>query len=295
MSLSSMTGFGRSSGEWKDYHWAWEIRSVNSRNLDIRARIPSSMDGLEQEVRKRVTGAVSRGSIQINFHFKKHGSASEIVVNQDALDQVLALITKLKDKVEATPASLDGILNVRGVIEVSEPEESDEEKSARLAAMLSSFDVAVVSLVEARHEEGVAMKRVVEGQVTEITQLTERAEDLAATQPQALQKRLQGQIEDLLQDKTALSDDRLAQEVAILVSKADVREELDRLKAHCEAAMELLAKDGPVGRKLDFLTQEFNRESNTLCSKSTDVELTRIGLDLKTVVDQMREQVQNIE
>lgn len=295
MSLSSMTGFGRSSGEWKDYHWAWEIRSVNSRNLDIRARIPSSMDGLEQEVRKRIAGAISRGSVQINFHFKKHGSASEIVVNQDALDQVLSLMAQLKDKVEATPASLDGILNVRGVIETSEPEESDDEKSERLKAVLASFDLAVTSLVEARHGEGVAMERVVAGQVTEIAKLTEQAAILAVTQPEALQKRLQGQIEDLLQDKTSLSEDRLAQEIAIIVTKADVREELDRLKAHCAAAQELLTKEGPVGRKLDFLTQEFNRESNTLCSKSTDVELTRIGLDLKTVVDQMREQVQNIE
>jgi uncharacterized protein (TIGR00255 family) len=295
MTLSSMTGFSRDEGEWGDYRWAWELRSVNARNLDIRIRVPSHLDGVEAQVRKLLSARFKRGSIQVGLHLKKHESGSEIAINPKALAEVLSAIDKLKLEVEAAPPTLDGILALRGVIDTREIEESQDDKAKRIAALISSFEKAADDLLSARDQEGANLEKVLSGQIDSIDQLTSEAAKLADEIPSKIQNRITSQIDELLKDRAGLSEERLAQEVAFLATKADIREELDRLVAHVEAAKDLFVSDEAVGRKLDCLTQEFNREANTLCSKAADVGLTRIGLELKAVVDQMREQVQNIE
>jgi uncharacterized protein (TIGR00255 family) len=295
MPLSSMTGFARHEGDHEKFHWAWEIRSVNSRNLDVRVRVPSEFNGLESEVRKKAGAHFKRGSLQISLHLQRHTQSAQVEINEAALAKVMEAMSQVADKVKAAPPTLDGILSLRGVLEVVESSDTEEEKSDQLAVLFGGFDRVLAALGEARNQEGVAMEAVIIAQVSRIEELTTEAFTLAATTPQKIRARLLRQVEELISEGAALPEERLAQEIAILVSKADIREELDRLKAHTEAARDLIAQEGPVGRKLDFLTQEFNRESNTLCSKAADVSLTRVGLELKSVVEQLREQVQNIE
>lgn len=295
MPLSSMTGFARREGDHEKFHWAWEIRSVNARNLDVRIRLANGFDQLEAEARKRLAARFKRGSLQVSLHIKRHTEAAEVVVNETALGQVLKAMTLVKTKIEAAPPTLDGILSLRGVLETADAIETEAERAEQAAVLLAGFDETVAALVEARDSEGAAMEAVLAGQVDQIAALTGEATAIAQKTPEKLRTRLMDQLDELLKGNSGLPEERLAQEIALLVSKADIREELDRLSAHCEAAKELIAADEPVGRKLDFLTQEFNRESNTLCSKASDVTLTRIGLELKSVVEQMREQVQNIE
>lgn len=295
MPLSSMTGFARREGDHEKFHWAWEIRSVNARNLDVRARTPNGFDQLEAEVRKRLAARFKRGSLQVSLHIKRHAEAAEVVVNEAALDQVLKAMALVKSKIDAEPPTLDGVLSLRGVLEIVEAVESEEERAGQVAALLTGFDETVLALAEARDSEGAAMEAVLVGQIDQIAALTADATAIAQKTPEKLRTRLMDQLGELLKGGSGLPEERLIQEIALLVSKADIREELDRLRAHCEGAKELIGADEPVGRKLDFLTQEFNRESNTLCSKASDVTLTRIGLELKSVVEQMREQVQNIE
>lgn len=295
MPLSSMTGFARREGDHDKFHWAWEIRSVNARNLDVRVRVPPEFTVLEAEARKRLAARFKRGSLQVNLHLKRHVEAAEVIVNEAALDQVLKAMMVVKTKIDADPPTLDGVLSLRGILETVEVEESEDERAEQAAALLSGFDETVLALAEARDAEGAAMETVLVGQIDQIASLTGEAASIAQKTPEKLRTRLMDQLDELLGGTSGLPEDRLAQEIAVLVTKADIREELDRLVAHCEGAKELIAAGEPVGRKLDFLTQEFNRESNTLCSKAADVTLTRIGLDLKSVVEQMREQVQNIE
>ncbi len=295
MPLSSMTGFARAAGHFEAYSWNWEVKSVNGKGLDIRCRLPYGFEGLEPEIRKRITAQFGRGNFQIGCHLSRHSGQGQLSVNREALDQVLAAISDIDAKVKTSPSSADGILSLRGVLELIEPEETDEEQATRDAAVLASFDQALTQLKHVRLDEGAKMKGVLAEAVTKIEQLAKAAHDVDAAQPEVLRARLKAQIEELMQTSPALPEDRLAQEAALLFTKADIREEIDRLQAHVTAARDLLAQDDPVGRKLDFLMQEFNREANTLCSKASDVELTQIGLDLKAVIDQAREQVQNIE
>lgn len=295
MPLSSMTGFARREGDHEKFHFAWEIRSVNSRNLDVRIRLANGFDQIEAEVRKRLAARFKRGSLQVGLHIKRHVEAAEVVVNEAALDQVLKAMKVIEAKVDVAAPRVDGILSLRGVLETVEAVETEEEQAAQVAALLAGFDETVLALAEARDAEGAAMETVLVGQVDQIAALTGEATAIAQKTPEKLRTRLMDQLDELLKGNSGLPEDRLAQEIAVLVTKADIREELDRLCAHCEGAKELIASGEPVGRKLDFLTQEFNRESNTLCSKASDVTLTRIGLELKSVVEQMREQVQNIE
>ncbi len=295
MTISSMTGFGRADGEHEADHWAWEIRSVNGRNLDTRCRLPAGCEGLEQEVRKRLSARFKRGSIQINLHLKRHNGKTEIAINEEALAQVLSAMKDLSAKIDAQKPSLDGIMALKGIVETREPEESDEQRDVRERALFASFGDAIQSLAESRGKEGQSLEQILVSQIDQISNLADQAFQIASEQPDKLRQRLKTQVTELLQTKTGISEERLAQELAVLATKSDVREEVDRLRSHCDAARALLNQAGPVGRKLDFLTQEFNREANTLCSKSVDVSLTQIGLDLKTVIDQMREQVQNIE
>jgi len=295
MPISSMTGFARADGRHGPYSWNWEVKSVNGRGLDIRCRMPSGFDGLEPDLRRQLGETFARGNFQISLHLMRQTGQTELTVNQDALQQVLSALKSLPKDAGLAPASADGILGIKGVLELSDVEETDTERSLRNEALLDSFGRALTELVKARQAEGDKLKQVVASAIDQIGDLAIKASNNASAQPDALRQKLKSQIEEVLQDAAGVSEERLSQEVALLLTKGDIREEIDRLKAHSDAAKELLQQDGPVGRRLDFLMQEFNREANTLCSKSADVELTQIGLDLKAVIDQVREQVQNIE
>jgi uncharacterized protein (TIGR00255 family) len=290
-----MTGFARRDGGDEVASWTWEAKSVNGRSLDVRVRLPVGYEGLDPVVRSAVAGACARGNVQINLSIKRGDAPLRLQVNEELLQQVLDLMGALESRAKAAPPRLDGILGLRGILEAVEEEESPERQAARLTALEADLAAVLEALVAMRAAEGARLLELARGHLDEIERLTAAARDSAAAQPEALRRRLGDQLALLLEENTGVSEERLAQELAILAGKADVREELDRLTAHVEAARMLLGRGGAVGRKLDFLCQEFNREANTLCSKSPDVELTRIGLDLKSSIEQLREQVQNIE
>lgn len=295
MTLASMTGFARASGVHGTLRWAWELKSVNSKGLDLRFRLPPGRDLLEPAIRAAISKVLSRGNITINLTVQREGAAPQVRVNEDVLAAVIATSRELAKKIEAQPPTLDGILSIKGVMEVVETEETEAEHEAANAALLKGFDAALKELVAMRGREGEVLGGVLSGRIAEIEKLAKAAESSPARSLEAIRARLGEQVKELLAASSALDPERLHQEAALLAAKADVREELDRLNAHVSAARALLKNGGAVGRKLDFLAQEFNREANTLCSKSNDVALTSIGLELKTAVDQFREQVQNIE
>ncbi len=291
----SMTGFSRQEGGDGAVTWAWEVKSVNGKSLDVRPRLATGFEVLESVVRQSVQAKCARGNLQVTLTVHRGSPSWQIAVNRDALDQVLAIVTDLEKESAFAPPSLDGVLALKGVLEIVEAEEDPDAVEARLGALSGDLDLALDSLRGMRREEGARLAEVASARLDEIEALTRDAARLAAAQPDALRERLKQQVEELLQASPALPDERLAQEAAILASKSDLREELDRLLSHLEAARSLLDQGGPIGRKLDFLCQEFNREANTLCAKAADVALTRIGLDLKSSIEQLREQVQNIE
>jgi len=296
MSLQSMTGFARAEGADERLRYVFEVRSVNAKGLDMRFRMPPGFDAVEQALRQLLRESFSRGSIQISLSTVRTASAGALCVNRAVLKEVLAAMAEIETEIAAAPPTLDGILRIKGVFDSDEEVEDEDAVKARLAAMTETAKALIRDLKTAREEEGARLKPVITGQIDEIETLREEAAALAATQPEALKQKLEAALERLLEDRAGtVEPDRLAQEVAMLAVKADVSEELDRLKAHCAAARDLLAKQEPIGRRFDFLAQEFNREANTLCSKSTDPDLTRVGVSLKTVIDQMREQIQNVE
>jgi uncharacterized protein (TIGR00255 family) len=295
MALSSMTGFARSHGVSGTYAWSWEIKSVNSKGLDLKLRLPVGWDAIEPAVRTRAAGALARGSVFGNLSVTREGAPPIVRVNEPVLAAVLATFKGLAGKVEAAPPSLDGILSLKGVIEVGEAEENEDERRAAEAAIVQGFGHAVESLVGMRHVEGQVLGKLLAARLAEIATLSANAEAAPGRKPEAIKARLAEQVASLLEGSQRFDADRLHQEAILLATKADIREELDRLAAHVAQARKLLADGGPVGRKLDFLSQELNRESNTLCAKANDVELTNIGLELKAVVEQFREQVQNLE
>ncbi len=296
MPLSSMTGFARSQGRNGDCAWSWEIKSVNGRGLDVRCRLPQRFESLDQPARDRVGRRLKRGNVSLVLNVSWSRSEIGYGINQDLLDQILDLVPDLRKRFpEAGPPTLDGLLALRGVIELAEEEMSEEKRDALHAAMLSDLDQALHALVSARVEEGARLAVPLGSQIEEMARLCEEAERLTAMQTDAIRARIKAQVEALLDDVPGLTEERLTQEAAVIMTKADPREELDRLKAHIDGARDLLKEEGAIGRRFDFLCQEFNREANTLCSKSTDVELNRVGLALKATIDQMREQVQNIE
>lgn len=295
MTLASMTGFARASGVHGTLRWAWELKSVNSKGLDLRFRLPPGRDLLEPAIRAAISKVLSRGNITVNLTVQREGAAPQVRVNEDVLAAVIATSRELAKKIEAQPPTLDGILSIKGVMEVVETEETEAEHEAANAALLKGFEAALKELVAMRGREGEVIGGVLSGRIAEIEKLAKAAESSPARSAEAIRSRLGEQVKELLAASSALDPERLHQEAALLAAKADVREELDRLNAHVGAARALLKNGGAVGRKLDFLAQEFNREANTLCSKSNDVSLTAIGLELKTAVDQFREQVQNIE
>jgi uncharacterized protein (TIGR00255 family) len=291
MALSSMTGFARVQGIAGTYAWAWELKSVNSKGLDLKLRLPPGWDAIEPSVRAKAGEALSRGAVFANLTLTREGVAPVARVNEP----VLAAVQDLTGKVAAAPPTLDGILALKGVIEVIEAEESEEERRAAEGAVIAGFSETLRGLAQMRRHEGEALGKVLGTRLSEIAALTARAEAAPGRRPEAIKARLAEQIATLLDASNRLDPDRLHQEAVLLATKADIREELDRLTAHVAQARKLIAEGGPIGRKLDFLAQEFNRESNTLCAKANDVELTNIGLELKSVVEQFREQVQNLE
>jgi uncharacterized protein (TIGR00255 family) len=295
MALSSMTGFARSHGVAGSYVWAWELKSVNSKGLDVKLRMPPGWDAIEVPVRTRAAEKLARGSVFANLTVSREGMVPAVRVNEPVLAAVLATLKGLSGKVEAAPPSLDGILALKGVIEVADAAEDEDERRAAEAAIVADFGKTLEGLMQMRRTEGEALGQVLEARLAEIASLAGRAEAAPGRKPEAIRTRLAEQIQALLETSQRFDADRLHQEAILMATKADIREELDRLVAHVAQARKLLAAGGPVGRRLDFLAQEFNRESNTLCAKANDVDLTNIGLELKAVVEQFREQVQNLE
>ena len=289
-----MTGFAESSGGHGGLAWRWEAKSVNGRGLDLRLRTPPGLDGIEGPARKLAATRFSRGSLQVSLSIEPQAGARGLKIDAAALASAVRLAREIAAETGLAPARVDGILGLKGVIVADEAAPQDEAARAhRDAAMLESLAAAFDGLVKERLNEGAKLEALLGAQLEEIERLTSEAGALAATQPAALKERLAAQMKDLLAG--SLPEERLAQEAALLATRADVREELDRLAAHVADARAMLKAGQGVGRKLDFLAQEFNREANTLCSKSTDIALTRTGLALKAVIDQFREQSQNVE
>lgn len=298
MAIASMTGFARKEGAITGFSWTWELKSVNGRNLDIRCRLPGGYDALESVARSAAAEILKRGNVNAVLTVNIQEKTGTFRINEAALAQIESVVADLRRRFDAAPPSVDGLLALRGVLEVEEPVLSPEMMEERLQVLQQSLRDSLQHLQAMRHSEGARLQSLVEGHLAEIERLCRTAGEVAATQPENLRKRLVDQVTELLSASgpaTSLSDDRLAQEVALLATKADVREELDRLAAHVQAARDLLRQGGAIGRKLDFLCQEFNREANTLCSKAADLALTGIGIDLKAAIEQLREQIQNIE
>jgi uncharacterized protein (TIGR00255 family) len=293
--LSSMTGFARGEGGYEGSHWYWEARSVNARGLDVRFRLPSGFESLEAPARIVANERFKRGSLTLNLTVSAQGRTPRIKVNTDVLAQVVKAIHAIRFETDAAPPTADGILAIRGVLETEEVAPTEQEMSARDASVLTSLSTALDALARARAEEGRRLALVLTAQIDEIGKLTREAAGIAAMQPRAQKERLKRQVAELLEAGASISPERLAQELALLAAKADVREEIDRLVSHVAQARAMIAQGEAAGRRLDFLAQEFNREANTLCSKSADLELTRIGLAMKASIDQFREQVQNVE
>ena len=295
MSIVSMTGFAESAGSHEGLRWRWEAKSVNGRGLDLRLRTPPGFDSLEQPARMLAAERFRRGNFQIALMVEAESATRGLKVDPVALASAVKLAREVASETGLAPARIDGILALKGVIVQEETAALDPVARAhRDAEILKSLALAFDALAKARIGEGAKLAQLLSAQVDEIARLLGEAESLAAAQPEALRQRLATQMQELLTG-SPLSEDRLAQEAALLATRADIREELDRLKAHVQDARALLKSREAVGRKLDFLSQEFNREANTLCSKSADIALTRVGLALKAVIDQFREQAQNVE
>ena len=294
-----MTGFARSEGRAEcgpaSGKWVWELRSVNSKGLEVRFRLPPGFEGAENDYRKLVSAHLVRGNVQASLQFERDAGASVPVINEAALEAVLAAIARIGRQLGSPPPSAEAILQIRGVMEAGEGELAPADLEARNAAVVQGLESAAKALVQARASEGAAVALVLAGQVRTIAALVERVEADPSRSPEAIRERLLAQLNQLLAEPTALDPQRLHQEAAILATKSDLREEIDRLHAHVAAAMTLIEGEGPAGRKLDFLAQEFNRECNTICSKSNAASVTACGLEMKVVIDQFREQVQNIE
>ena len=297
--IASMTGYARAQGADDRRRWVWEARSVNGRNLEIRCRVPQGFERLENPARTAVGGRLKRGNVSLTLTLTSERQSSPLRINRALLTELATLVEVVRKSTGAAAPSADGLLRVRGVIEEEEEDGQTEEQLAILdKALTATLDEVLKALVAARAAEGKALARVIDGHVGEIESLCKRAAERALAQIGTVRARFESQLAELMGRVPQLSEERFEQEVALLVGKADVREELDRLAAHIAQARTLLAEarvDNPVGRKFDFLCQEFNREANTLCSKSADIELTRIGIDLKGAVERMREQVQNVE
>jgi len=295
MALSSMTGFARSHGASGPYAFEWELRSVNAKGFDLRLRMPPGWDELEAYAKKRASEVLARGTVYANLNVKRASAVSAVRINEEVLEAVLKVAAQLSGKIDAVAPSIDGLLSIKGVIEVVEPESDEAEDKAARSAAAASFDEALADLVEMRKREGATLGQILKQRMDEIETFARKAEDAPGRKPEAIKARLAEQIATLLESSDRFDSDRLNQEALLIATKADIREELDRIASHIAQARELIGKGGPIGRRLDFLAQEFHREVNTCCAKSNDIELTNTGLAMKNVVEQFREQVQNLE
>lgn len=295
MALQSMTGFARLDGRSGRYQWAWELRSVNGKGLDIRLRLPGGFERLEPEVRRLMGLHFSRGNIQASLNIQAGEARIEAQINQPALDAVLLLRDRLAGLIDPAPVKLDTLLGIRGVIDFKDVSDDPQVMETLDRDIMHGLKSVAAAMRAMREAEGAVLDAVLRAQIDAIERLTAFVEQDPSRSPDQIRSRLEAQLAQILDAGAGLDRDRLHAEVAILATKADVREEIDRLKAHVAAARELLSKGGPVGRKLDFLAQEFNRESNTICSKSNSAAVTAAGIELKVVIDQFREQVQNLE
>jgi len=295
MTLQSMTGFARASTHHEGSALGWEVKSVNGKGLDIRLRLPPGFERLEQPVRQTIQKRFARGSIHATLMVQQNQFGVQPIVNEAFLTDLAGLALRLTEQFGVEPARADGLLALRGVLEVPESVLDEEARTTLDAALLQCLGDALDGLEQARRAEGEALVPILSGQLDAIAALAKRARSDPSREPAAIRERLREQVALLLDTGSSLDDSRLHAEAAYLATKADIREELDRLEAHVASGHALLTTGGPIGRKLDFLAQEFNRESNTLCSKSNAAAITAIGLELKLVVDQFREQVQNLE
>lgn len=290
-----MTGFARSSGTYGGVQWQWEIKSVNGKGLDVRCRLPPGFEQIEPSAREAAARYIKRGNLQVGLTCNRGAAAQSLRVNEAVLEQVLNLAETLRARLGGEAPRIEGLLALRGILDVGDAEAGEADTSQRDAAILQSLEEALAALVAMRGEEGQRIAQVIDTQLWRIADLTASARDNPARSVEAVRARLSEQVQKLMDTGVAFDGDRLHQEAVLLATRADIQEEIDRLSAHVEAARALLRAAEAAGRKFDFLAQEFNREANTLCSKASDTSLTRIGLELKTVIDQMREQVQNIE
>ena len=295
MALSSMTGFARSHGASGPYAFEWELKSVNAKGFDLRLRLPPGWDELEAIARKRAAALLARGTVYANLNVRRANALAAVRINEEVLASVLKAASQLAGKIDAVAPSIDGLLGIKGVIEVVEPESDEEEDKAAMAAAAAAFDKALADLVAMRQREGVALGQILSQRMDEVEALAKQAEAAPGRKPEAIKARLAEQIAALIETSDRFDADRLNQEALLIAARADIREELDRIASHVAQARELIGKGGPIGRRLDFLAQEFHREANTCCSKSNDVELTNTGLEMKNVIEQFREQVQNLE
>ncbi len=289
-----MTGFARASSSHDGQAFAWELKSVNGKALDLRLRLPTGFDHLDIPARQALAQVLKRGNVQVNLSLTETGGATKLTINRDVLQNYVALAKDLQKQVGGPDVSAEALLSMKGVVEMAATTTDETVLAARDKAILKSLDEAIVALAAARLAEGAKLSAIIAAQLDLIAELHKRATANPSRKADAIKARLREQVASLL-EAGMMDEQRLAQEAAILATKADIQEELDRLGVHISAAKLLLTSKEPVGRKFDFLAQEFNREANTLCSKANDAGLTQIGLDLKTVIDQMREQVQNIE
>ena len=295
MTLSSMTGFARGHGVSGPYAWAWELKSVNAKGLDLRLRLPAGWDAVEIPARSRAAEVLTRGTVYGTLTVERQGVVPVVRINEPVLAAALATIRSLAGRVEAAPPRLDGILALKGVIEVIDEDEKEQDRRAAEAAVVAGFRETVAELAAMRQHEGAALSEILTQRLNEIAALAARADAAPGRRAEAIKARIAEQVAVLLEASGRFDPDRLHQEAILIASKADIREELDRLTSHVAQVNLLIGRGGSIGRRLDFLAQELNREANTLCAKSNDVELTNIGLELKSVVEQFREQVQNLE
>ena len=295
MSLTSMTGFARAVGARGAWRWTVELKCVNAKGLDLRLRLPGAFDRIEADARALLTKALARGTCFATISAQREGAGVQAQVNDALLAQVALAAKAAAEKFGLAPPTLDGVLAVRGVVEVVEAVDDEATLAAACAGALATLNEAVEALGQARRAEGAALQAVLSERLDAISALTQAADENPARKPEAVRARLAQSIAALMESGRGFDENRLHQEAILLAGKADIREELDRLKTHVVAARALLIEGGPVGRKLDFLAQEFGREANTLCAKANDVSLTQQGLELRAQIEQLREQVQNIE
>jgi len=293
-----MTGFAAHSGALAPHSWGWELRAVNGKGLDVRVRVPDWIPALEAGLRKAIGARIARGNLTLGLRvIREDAGEGALRVSEDQLAVVLAALGRIEEAamdagVSLAPSKATDIVTMRGVLEAATPE---DDNAALAAALLAEFDTVLDAFDAMRAAEGAALGQVMRTQLAQIATLTEQAEQAAQARTQATADTLKRNLAKVIENTDGIDPDRIAAELALIAVKADITEEIDRLRAHVDAATALLAHDAPVGRKLDFLMQEFNREANTLCAKSQSSDLTQIGLALKAVIEQLREQVQNVE